>query len=49
LICKYGYEYYEENPALSINVVIKNILQECGILEKIKKRKINQELSVDNP
>lgn len=39
LICMYGYEYYEENPALSINVVIKNILQECGILEKNKKKK----------
>ena len=33
-ICLHGYEYYEDNPALSINDVIKKILTECGIIKK---------------
>lgn len=27
-----GYSYYRENPALSINEVVKRILTECGIM-----------------
>ncbi len=27
-----GYSYYYENPALSINEVVKKILMECGII-----------------
>ena len=29
-----GYSYFNENPALSINEVVKRILTECGIIEK---------------
>lgn len=29
-----GYSYFDENPALSINEVVKRILTECGIIEK---------------
>ena len=32
-IVKYsGYSYYRENPALSVNEVVKKILTECGII-----------------
>ena len=32
-IVKYsGYSYYRENPALSVNEVVKRILTECGII-----------------
>lgn len=27
-----GYSYYKENPALSINEVVKRIMNECGVL-----------------
>ncbi len=33
VIVKYsGYSYYRENPALSVNEVVKKILNECGII-----------------
>ena len=27
-----GYSYYRDNPALSIHIVVKTILDECGVL-----------------
>lgn len=29
-----GYSYYYENPALSINEIVKRIFMECGMIEK---------------
>ena len=31
-----GYSYYRDNPALSINEVVKKIFTECGVLPKRK-------------
>ena len=31
-----GYSYYRNNPALSINEVVKKIFTECGVLPKRK-------------
>lgn len=37
LIKHCGYSYYRDNPALSINEVVKKMLTECGVMTKTTK------------